>query len=203
MSFADELRAFAEKAEENANRVLRAVCLEILKRIVARSPVGNPELWKANQRPIYRRQTHNLFAQRINADILANPANFTRGGRLKRGVKLARVLSGRTLARTYTLRTGNGYVGGRFRGSWVMTIGTPSEEDPGRIDPSGNSTISANAAIVRGLKMGVVVYLMSNLPYSRRLEYGHSKQAPAGVVRITAAEFQDIVNIAVESIHED
>jgi hypothetical protein len=38
--------------------------------------------------------------------------------------------------------------------------------------------------------------LANNVPYIVKLEYGHSKQAPAGMVRPTLAEFSNIVSVA-------
>jgi hypothetical protein len=40
------------------------------------------------------------------------------------------------------------------------------------------------------------------MPYALRLEYGWSKQAPAGMVRVTVAEFQAVVNAAVTNTPE-
>lgn len=36
---------------------------------------------------------------------------------------------------------------------------------------------------VQPLKLGDTAYLVNNLPYAVPLEYGHSSQAPAGMVR--------------------
>ncbi len=40
---------------------------------------------------------------------------------------------------------------------------------------------------------------MNNLPYAIALEYGHSDQAPGGMVRITQARFQQIVEEAIRN----
>jgi hypothetical protein len=86
---------------------------------------------------------------------------------------------------------------GRFRGSWVASVGAPSREVPGTLDKQGAAAVVRMAALAPGVKAGDTIYLVSNLPYSVRLEYGHSKQAPAGVVRPTVAEFSTIVTAAV------
>ena len=52
---------------------------------------------------------------------------------------------------------------------------------------------------VHPLKLGDTAYLVNNLPYAVPLEYGHSSQAPAGMVRVTIAEFQQIVEAAVRA----
>ncbi|MFS1538215.1 MAG: hypothetical protein ACL7BU_05405 [Candidatus Phlomobacter fragariae] len=41
------------------------------------------------------------------------------------------------------------------------------------------------------------VYFSNVVPYAYRLEIGHSKQAPNGMVRITAQEFQLFFNQAM------
>jgi hypothetical protein len=42
-----------------------------------------------------------------------------------------------------------------------------------------------------------VIYLTNALPYARRLEYGWSKQAPSGMVRISAMRFAEAVRKAI------
>jgi hypothetical protein len=41
-------------------------------------------------------------------------------------------------------------------------------------------------------------YLTNSLPYIRRLEYGYSKQAPQGMVRLTVADYAGVALEAVE-----
>lgn len=89
---------------------------------------------------------------------------------------------------------------GRFKSSWVVSINSIPTGDPGTIDKSGApSFMRVNAAMV-GFKAGDVITMCSNLSYSRRLEYGWSKQAPSGVVRITVVEFAGIVTQAAASL---
>lgn len=44
---------------------------------------------------------------------------------------------------------------------------------------------------------GETFTISNSVPYIRALEYGHSSQAPNGMVRITMAEWLDIVSKAV------
>lgn len=46
MSFALDLTKFIEKAQGNAETVVRKVGIDMLAKVVDRSPVGNPDLWK-------------------------------------------------------------------------------------------------------------------------------------------------------------
>jgi hypothetical protein len=53
MSFSLDLKAFAEKAQANANAVVRETVLAVDRALVEKSPVGNPELWKHPAPPGY------------------------------------------------------------------------------------------------------------------------------------------------------
>lgn len=84
---------------------------------------------------------------------------------------------------------------GRFRGNWQATIGSPASGQLSSIDSNGSAT-SANAAnVANRLEAGSIFYLTNNLPYGERLEYGYSKQAPAGMVRVTLAEYEKILRL--------
>lgn len=89
---------------------------------------------------------------------------------------------------------------GRFKGNWQVAIGSIPAGVLAIDDKSGTATISKMTAAVLGLKAGQVIYLVNNLEYARPLEYGQSKQAPAGVVRITLQEFPQVVSKAVNEV---
>lgn len=90
---------------------------------------------------------------------------------------------------------------GRFRGNWIADTGNYRTNILNNFDKSGNETINKVAAIVSRGKSGGVVYLVNNLPYAQRLEYGYSMQAPSGMVRTTIANYQSYINNAVSSIN--
>jgi hypothetical protein len=75
---------------------------------------------------------------------------------------------------------------GRFRANWqfgkVLPQGTVST-----LDTSGAATIARMAGQVTSVKAGGEVWVVNNLPYAGRLEYGYSQQAPSGMVRVTLA----------------
>ncbi|QQP96546.1 hypothetical protein [Lysobacter enzymogenes] len=144
-TFALQLAKFAEKAEGNAVQVVRAVSIDLLTRIVLRSPVGNPSLWKG--------------------------------------------------------KAPKGYVGGRLRANWNTRLGGPDLSTTTAVDKSGQNTISTGSAIIGGADGQQDIYIMNSLPYVREIEYeGHSKQAPAGMVRVTVTEFQTYVDNAVKAL---
>ncbi len=79
---------------------------------------------------------------------------------------------------------------GRARGNWQVSTGSPASGDIDNEDSNGNGTISdGNGTIVSAPPFGVV-YIANNLPYIERLENGHSKQAPAGMLELTFQELQ-------------
>lgn len=77
---------------------------------------------------------------------------------------------------------------GRARGNWQSSINRPLET----IDPSteGYATTVAQA------QLGDSIFFINNLPYIKKLEDGSSDQAPAGMVKVTVAEFQSIAKRA-------
>jgi len=100
---------------------------------------------------------------------------------------------------------------GRARASWDVALGVPSDFLPPDIDPAKRgarkkkkkpsgmeSSMSAVANAQEGKAYDVVaridatqpVFITSNLPYIEALEEGHSKQAPAGMVRLTLAALE-------------
>lgn len=92
---------------------------------------------------------------------------------------------------------------GRLRGNWQASVGKPATGIRRRPDAngpvtqngSGSSTAKDRAQkVVLGANSPTVFYLTNNLPYATVIEYeSRSQQAPQGMVRISAAEFQDLV----------
>jgi len=91
---------------------------------------------------------------------------------------------------------------GRFKGNWQVQIGSIPGGTLKLDDKAGTATIARVTAETLKLKAGEVIYLVNNLEYARALEYGHSKQAPKGMVRITVAEFPQVVNKAAQETRE-
>ena len=88
------------------------------------------------------------------------------------------------------------------------TIGSREDfESKGKAKQGSGSYRAARAiqgqqvtATMSFVKAGGVNYIVNNVPYIMRLEEGWSKQAPAGMARVTVTEFQEIVNKALRSI---
>lgn len=86
---------------------------------------------------------------------------------------------------------------GLFRGNWQVGIGSRPRGTLPNLDRSGAETIARISGVILGAKAGQRIHFTNNLPYALALEFGHSKQAPVGMVRVTIAEFHAITASAV------
>jgi hypothetical protein len=93
-----------------------------------------------------------------------------------------------------------GYTGGHFRANWRLGDGAAPAGEIAGVDPSGSATQGAIIAAVPEKAAGRIYYLVNNVPYARRIEDGWSRQAPQGLVGLTAIEFQRIVDDAVKAL---
>lgn len=91
---------------------------------------------------------------------------------------------------------------GRFRGNWQVEIGIIPQGVLEINDKSGTATISAATAKANNLKAGQTIFLVNNLPYARALEFGHSQQAPNGMVRLAVQRFRPILNKVVRELNK-
>ncbi|MFV8761610.1 hypothetical protein ACNSO7_24470 [Yersinia enterocolitica] len=184
-AFLAVINAFCDKTEHNINEVVRIGGMKILARLVQMSPVGNPEVWKVNQNAV----NYNRLVSEANEAKKLDPKNLTRTGRLKKNAKVQ--------AKTWSLYSPQGYTGGRFKGNWQVTFDEIPTEETGRIDKSGNMTLAMGNVVLERFKVGVnAVYFSNIVPYARELEFGHSSQAPNGMVRIVARDAAKLFNEA-------
>ncbi|MBL5910457.1 hypothetical protein JBO41_06190 [Enterobacter asburiae] len=187
-AFTAAITAFVDKAKANQEAVVRAVGIRILNQLVMMSPVGNPEIWGINQTAA----SYNQAVYDHNEAQKSDPANLTKTGRLK---KKARLVDG------MDIKAPPGYTGGRFRGNWQVSFDAPTTDEMGRVDKTGNLTKAAGNYTLSLFKVGMkAIYFCNNVPYAYPLEMGHSTQAPGGMVRITAAEFQRFFEEAVREV---
>jgi len=191
LAFMVSINAFVSQAKERQEEVVRVVGIKILARLVQMSPVGNPELWAVNQTAA----AYNAAVAEHNSLLRQNPDNLTKAGRLRQGRKVKYSMD---------LKAPPGYTGGRFRGNWQVSFDLRAAGETGRIDKAGHETIAAGNLMLEQFKVGTTaVYFCNNVPYAYRLEMGHSSQAPGGMVRITAAEFQRYFSEAVSEVKND
>jgi hypothetical protein len=89
---------------------------------------------------------------------------------------------------------------GRFRGNWNASINSPDLSASSSIDPSGQGSTSKMAQTIETSTVDDTLYISNNLPYAQRLEYGWSKQAPSGMVRVNIARFQAAIQKAIAKL---
>jgi hypothetical protein len=154
MSFSLDLKAFAEKAEANAETVIKKVAIDLFSVVIDRSPVGNPELWAANSVAVQ----YNSEMARLNAELRNDPANLSKNGRMK---------PSRLINDGMDLVAGGDYVGGRFRGNWQVSFDAAKTGTLERIDPSSNETLNDGATVIQGFTTQVGTIWIMNTP--RRL----------------------------------
>lgn len=91
---------------------------------------------------------------------------------------------------------------GRFRGNWQITFNKPPLYALNNYDQDGAKTIQEGQRVlglIGGKGVAVTkVYFSNMLIYANALEYGHSKQAPAGVLGIVAVRLRSYFANAVK-----
>lgn len=76
---------------------------------------------------------------------------------------------------------------GRLRNNWLFgKSAIPTGTLPG-IDPDGRAALARIVAGASTLKAGGECWIVNNLPYAGRIEYGYSQKNPHGMVRVTLA----------------
>lgn len=185
-SFALSLAEFAAQAGEAIDASVRDIIIQVGNSLIRMSPVGNPEIWGQNAVATQ----YNKAVDDHNSALRSDPANLTKAGRLKPGRKLNDGMD---------VIAPKGYVGGRFRANWHLSINVVESVTFDEVDPSGDETVAAMVAAMSDFTAGQTAYIINNLPYAIPLEFGHSTQAPSGMVRATVARFQQIVLEAIRN----
>lgn len=89
---------------------------------------------------------------------------------------------------------------GRFINNWLAAYGTADTTVSMSVDPSGQSSINRLRMSVNGLNFREYFYFTNSLPYAVPLEYGYSDKAPAGMVRISVAAWENILADEIRKI---
>lgn len=136
--FLRQFTAHQKIALEASQKTINATMLQMYKKIIDRTPVGNPMLWK-----------------------YPAPAD---------------------------------YIPGTLKKSWQIDFNGQQRNTKGQFQNS-NQTVS-NYGLVFSLnttkKQTAIIY--NPQPYAQRVETGWSSQAPAGMMRITIAEYTTILS---------
>lgn len=82
---------------------------------------------------------------------------------------------------------------GRLRGNWQTQINSAPDSMLDVEDKTGSGVINEAFKKMAKVKLGDSIFFINNLPYALPIEDGSSLQAPAGMVKVTVAEFKAIV----------
>ena len=87
---------------------------------------------------------------------------------------------------------------GRAKANQQISINSLPSGSVLEFDKSGNAAISKGGAVLANFKLGDTIFLYNNIEYIIPLEFGYSKQAPAGMFRISFDEIvQHLGGVAV------
>lgn len=91
---------------------------------------------------------------------------------------------------------------GRFRANWQITYNHIPMYALNEYDKSGEKTIASGIRTANVLPLGrggavTTIYFSNMLIYANALEYGHSKQAPAGVLGLVAIRLRSYMAEAI------
>ncbi|MCU3191395.1 hypothetical protein N8Y15_00255 [Enterobacter hormaechei subsp. hoffmannii] len=175
--FLAAIQLFVDGSKQEIEEAVRRTGIKILGRLVDMSPVGQPEIWQVNQTA----SAYNTAVREHNAALRNDPANLTKAGRLRRGLRVNDSMD---------IKKPEGYVGGRFKNNWYVGLDSQPTETNDTPDASGQGSNSRGLAVLEVFRVGQVnsIYFTNNLPYVQALENGHSNQAPGGMVGLTALD---------------
>lgn len=175
--FLAAIQLFVDGSKQEIEGAVRRTGIKILGRLVDMSPVGQPEIWQVNQTA----SAYNTAVREHNAALRDDPANLTKAGRLRRGLRVNDSMD---------IKKPEGYVGGRFKNNWYVGLDSQPTETNDTPDASGQGSNSRGLAVLEVFRVGQVnsIYFTNNLPYAQALENGHSNQAPGGMVGLTALD---------------
>lgn len=90
---------------------------------------------------------------------------------------------------------------GRALSNWRAGINAADDVYEETEDPLDARTTMRLTASFKGIKFGDTAYITNATPHIPFLEYGSSRQAPNGFIRITLARFDEIVASAVAKVN--
>lgn len=148
--FSSLMRHSQEMRRDEFQLMLRFLFLSAFRRLVLKTPVGNPDLWAVN-----------------------DPKHAA-------GIKVS---------------APPGYVGGRARGNWQYSKGSiPITQLEEAVDEAGDATLTKALADftedMSRFRLGDTIFISNTVPYIERLEDGHSRQAPHGMLALTVEELR-------------
>ena len=93
-----------------------------------------------------------------------------------------------------------GYTGGRLKANWQFGIRQRPGGVTGSVDPDGSATVADLQGQIADTVLGDTCYFVNNAPYALIVEYGWSKQTPAGMARLTIETWDQFLRAAVDNV---
>ena len=141
-NFAQSLTREMKSLKKQIETTHKKAIFGFVEKIVERSPVGDPSLWKSKYVP-------------------------------------------------------KNYKPGHFVQNWQVTMSRNAKEIDG-FDPGKTKSLSAMRSFIESSTVGGIYWVSNMVPYARRLEEGHSSQAPLGMVELTKIDFNGILQRAAQ-----
>lgn len=187
--FLAAIQLFVDSSKQDMGEAVRRTSIKILAQLVDMSPVGQPDIWEVNQTAT----SYNTAVREHNASLRDDPANLTKSGRLKRGLRVNDSMD---------IKKPEWYVGGRFKNNWYVGLDSQPTQSNDTPDASGQGSNSRGMAVLEVFRVGQVssIYFTNNMPYAVALENGHSGQAPGGMVGITALDAAQLFREAMSEV---
>ena len=91
---------------------------------------------------------------------------------------------------------------GRARNNWNVAIGDIDRANDRGEDTSGRGAMTEGLTTIAEFGPGKRLFNTNSVPYIGALEDGSSKQAPGGMVKITAAEIRPIAAQAARTVRQ-
>ena len=90
---------------------------------------------------------------------------------------------------------------GHARANWNVAVGQPDRSITEGNDAGGGSTVSRGTQVVLGdFQAGQRLFITNAVDYVDELENGSSRQAPEGMVRVTAEELRPMTTQIIAKI---
>ena len=83
---------------------------------------------------------------------------------------------------------------GELKGDWSASLLKPNTSPTGSLDLVGYTTIASVNSELASFQMGQTIFLSNTKQYAYTVEFGSSRQAPTGMLRVNAIRWSNIVN---------
>lgn len=87
---------------------------------------------------------------------------------------------------------------GRFKNNWMSAWQAIDRSSNRGGNTSGSDSLGQLKDKVSSVDLGKEFFFTNTVPYAMKLEYGHSAQAPDGIVRVNALHWEQIVTSEVK-----